>query len=143
MIPSDYVICSLATLMFNEPKDDLLLGYTACGLVVRNRKLAGWHGGDWMTVIKNHDKYSANQLSEPRVLQFGDPNRDEWFRRCLAKAEMIFNGNERDITADHTGKGALWYGRLDQCSEWFKENIVRNTNDHPMIATIGLQKFFL
>lgn len=142
MVPSDYIICSLATLMYNEPKDDLLLGYMACGLVVRNRKLAGWHGGDWMTVIKNHDKYSASQYSQPRALTFGDPNRDDWFRRCLAKAEMIFNGTERDITANHEGKGALWYGRLDTCSEWFKENIVRST-DHPMIATVGLQKFFL
>lgn len=141
MIPADYVISALATLMFNEPKDDLLLGYTACGLVVRNRKIAGWNGGDWMACIRDHDKWSSTVLTGPRVLKFGDPNRDEWFRRCLAKAEQIYNGNERDITADHNGKGALWYGRLDTCSEWFKENIVRS-QDHPMISTIGMQKFF-
>lgn len=143
MIPADYVISALATLMYNEPKDDLLLGYVACGLIVRNRKLAGWVGGDWMSVIRDHDKWSANPTSVPRALKFGDPNHDEWFRRCLAKAEMIYNGNERDITATPDGKGAKWYGRLDTCSDWFKENIVRQPNDHPMIATIGLQKFFL
>ena len=142
MVPADYLISALATLMWNEPKDDHLQGMVACGLVVRNRKIAGWSGGDWLEIIRNHDKYSANPTDALRHLKFGDPNRDDVFRRCLAKAEQIYNGNERDITADPEGKGSLWYGRLDQCSDWFKENIVRNPQDHPMIATIGIQKFF-
>ena len=143
MIASDYIVSALATLMWSDPHDDHILGLTACGLIVRNRKLAGWHGGDWMQNIINHDKYSANPPSSPRVLKFGDPNRDDLFRRCLAKADMIYNGREKDITADHEGKGALWYCRLDTCSDWFKENIVRQPQDHPMISTVGLQKFFL
>lgn len=144
MVPSDYVVSALATLMWSEPHDDHLLGMTACGLVVRNRKMAGWSGGDFLTLIRNHDKYSANPPKTPRVLVFGDPNRDDLFRRCLAKADMIYQGREKDITADaDSGRGALWYGRLNDCSDWFRDNIVRQMQDHPMVATVGMQKFFL
>lgn len=129
--------------MYNEPKDDLLLGYTAAGLILRNRKLAGWNGGDWLANIRDFDKHSANPSVTPRVLKFGDPFHDDWFRRCLVKAEMIYEGREKDITADHNGRGAKFYGRLDNCSDWFKENIIRQPEDHPRIATIGLQSFFL
>lgn len=151
MVPSDYLVCSLATLMFNEPKEDSLLGFTACGLVVRNRVLAGWEGGNWLRLISKHDSYSASafakasaDLSAPlRVLVFGDPHHDSIFRRCLGVAENIYAGREKDIT-----EGALWYGRLDACSEGFKENIVRPTNlvtglqEHAMVSKIGLQMFF-
>src|SRR5258708_18359659 len=142
MIPADYVVCSLANLMFNEPKEDHILGMTACGLIVRNRVISGWEGGQWLKLIQNHDKYSANPPANPRVMVLGDPNHDPIFRRCLGIAESIFMGRERDITADNEGRGALWYGRLNECSDWFKENIVRQPQDHPMVATIGLQKFF-
>lgn len=143
MTPSDYVVSALATLMFNEPKEDGLLGYTACGLIIRNRVLAGWHGGNWLTLISKHDIFSANPPAVPRVFVLGDPNHDRIFQRCLGIAENIFNGREKDIT-----EGALWLGRLDQCSEWFKENIVRPRNietglqEHPMVAKIGLQMCF-
>lgn len=142
MVPADYVVSALATLMFNEPKDDGLPGMIACGLIVRNRVLRGWEGGQWLKLIQNHDKYSANTLDIPRVLVFGDPSHDTIFRRCLGIAESIYLGRERDITADPEGNGSLWYGRLDKCSDWFRDNIVRQPQDHPMIATIGLQKFF-
>lgn len=151
MTPADYIVSCLSTRMYSEPKDDSLLGFTACGLVIRNRVMAGW--GPWLTLIMNHDKYSAKP-DEPRALVFGDPDHDTIFRRCIGIAENIYAGREKDIC-----EGALWYGRLDDCSEDFKERIVRpqkfiddmeypqrdqsrEIQQHEMVAKIGRQMFF-
>jgi hypothetical protein len=136
MVPSDYIVSALATLMFNESHEDLLLGMKVCGLVVRNRLLAGWESGQWLPLIEKHDFWHFDN-KPPRVLKLGNPYHDQLFRRCLAAAESIYNGRERDIT-----EGALWYGRLNECSDEFKEKIVRQMGDHAMIATVGRQACF-
>lgn len=146
MTPSEYVISSLATLMWNESKEDGVLGMTLCGLVVRNRALAGWNAGQWIRLIEDHDKFHFGPDASPRVLVHGDPYHDILFRRCIAAAENIFNGRERDIS-----EGALWYARLDDCPEWFRENIVRPSKldengqgmlSHAMIAKVGRHTCF-
>jgi hypothetical protein len=141
MIPSDYVVSQLATLMWNESHDDLLLGMTVCGLIVRNRMLAGWENGQWLKLIEKHDFWHFDN-SPARVLKFGDPHNNQLFRRCLAVADNIYNGRERDITADPFGSGALWYCRLSDSSEEFREKIIRDPTNHPMIATIGRTSCF-
>jgi hypothetical protein len=142
MQASDYVISQLATLMFNESHEDLLLGMTLCGLVVRNRMVAGWEDGSWLRLMQKHDSFHFPADKTPRALKLGDPHHDMLFKRCLAVAENIYLGRERDITADIKGNGALWYGRLNICSEEFKEKIVRRMADHAMIATIGRNACF-
>jgi len=143
MIASDVICVYLALLMHNEPKDDGFLGQTACGLVVRNRVLAGWEGSDWIALIKNHDKYSGNPPTEPRVLLLGDPIRDDKYRRTLAIATNIYQGLEKDLTY-----GSLRYARMDKCSEEFATKIIRPTDPntglqlHPRVAQIGKQSFF-
>lgn len=147
MLAADVICVYLAQLMFNEPKEDGVLGWTVCGLVVRNRVLAGWEGADWIALIDNHDKYSGNPPMTPRVLRRGDPVRDDKFRRCLAIAVNIYQGLEKDIT-----KNALRYARLDKCSEEFAEKIVRpqklNPENgcmeqvHARLGQVGLQSLF-
>jgi hypothetical protein len=137
LVPSDFTVSCLATLMWNESHEDKILGMQVCGLIVRNRVLAGWENGQWLTLIANHDKYHFPKEATTRVMKLGDPHHDSTFRRCLAIAENIYNGRERDITADHEGNGALWYCRLNECSDEFKEKIVRQMQVHPMISTIG------
>jgi hypothetical protein len=137
MTPSDYVVSQLANLMWNESHEDLLLGMTTCGLIVRNRMLAGWENGQWLRLIAQHDTYNFPVDKAARVLKLGDPHNDQLFRRCLAVAENIYSARERDIT-----DGALWYGRLNECSEEFKEKIVRQMNQHSMVATIGRNTCF-
>lgn len=141
MLASDVVCVYLANLMFNEPKDDGVQGQTACGLVVRNRVLAGWEGGDWVSLIKNHDKYASQPRKEPMVL--GNPIQDDKFRRCLGIATNIYSGLEKDITY-----GALRYGRLNECTEEFKIRVVQAKNPMGLplfnrVAQIGKQSFFL
>lgn len=143
MLAADVICVYLGNLMANEPKDDGILGRTACGLVVRNRILAGWESQDWVAVIRNHDKYSANPPETPRVMSLGDPIRDDLFRRTLAIATNIYQGLEKDITC-----GSLRYARMDQCSEDFANRIIRPKDPltglqlHPRVATIGKHSFF-
>lgn len=136
MVPSDYVVSALATLMWNESHDDLLLGMQVCGLIVRNRMLAGWEDGQWLRLIEKHDFWRFDD-QPARVLKLGDPHNNQLFRRCLAVAQNIYDGKERDIT-----EGALWYGRLSECSQDFKEKITRQMQDHPMVSTIGRNSCF-
>lgn len=142
MLASDFIVCMLAQIMFNEPKEDGFQGMTACGLLIRNRVLAGWDNGDWISAIRNYDKYSGNPPDAPRVLEIGDPIRDDKFRRCLAIATNIYSGLEKDITY-----GALRCARLDCCSDEFAIKIVRpkgadGLQAHPRVAQIGLRSFF-
>lgn len=143
MIASDYVVCALATLMYNEPKDDLFQGMIVCGLLIRNRVLAGWESQNWLSLIQNYDKYSANPPGSPRVLLWGDPVRDDKFRRCLGLANNIYEGREKDIIY-----GATRVCRLNECSEEFATRIVRPKDPltglqiHPRVAQVGLQVFF-
>ena len=143
MLASDVICVYLANLMWNEPKDDGILGQTACGLMVRNRVLAGWDGGDWVAAVRNYDKHTANPPAALRALVFGDPIRDDKFRRVLAIATNIYSGFEKDITY-----GALRCARLDQCGEEFAAKIVQPKDPftglqlHPRVAQIGLRAFF-
>lgn len=136
MVPSDYVVSALSTLMWNESHDDLLLGMQVCGLIVRNRMLAGWEDGQWLRLIEKHDFWRFDD-QPARVLKLGDPHNNQLFRRCLAVAQNIYDGKERDIT-----EGALWYCRLSECSQDFKEKITRQMQDHPMVSTIGRNSCF-
>ena len=142
MLASDYIVCMLGNLMFNEAPQDGIQGMTATGLMIRNRVLAGWDSGDWILAIKNFDKYSANPSASPRVLEIGDPVRDDKFRRVLAIANNIYQGLEKDITY-----GALRAARLDQCSPEFAAKIIKpkgydGLQLHPRVAQIGLRSFF-
>ncbi len=143
MIASDYIVFALSTLMFNEPKDDGFLGMTTCGLLIRNRVLAGWEGQNWLKLIQDYDKYSANPPSLPRVMVWGDPIRDDKFRRCLGIANSIYEGREKDIIF-----GATRACRLNECSEEFANKIVRPKDPltglqvHPRVAQVGQSSFF-
>jgi|SRR5690348_2820195 len=143
MIASDYLIFALSTLMYNEPKEDLFQGMTVCGLLIRNRILAGWYGQNWLEAITNYDKDSANPPATPRILKWGDPIRDDKFRRCLAIANSIYEGREKDIIY-----GATRACRLNECSEDFANKIVRPKDPitglqvHPRVAQVGRLSFF-
>ena len=77
MVPSDYICCALANLMWNEPHDDLILGMTVAGLVVRNRVLAGWEDGQWLRLIEKHDSFNMPDEGTPaRVMKLGNPHHD-------------------------------------------------------------------
>lgn len=145
MLASDCIVIYLANLMWSEQESDSFAGMTGCGLVVRNRILAGWESQDWVSLIQNHYKYHANP-SEQKMWQLGDPIRNDRFRRCLAIASNIYEGREKDITF-----GATRYADLNTCSEDFANKIVRPTKTlengcveliHNRVAQIGKRTYF-
>lgn len=140
MLASDTLISMLALVAHSaaEPEDGLK-GQIAEALVIRNRVIAGW--GPWHQILQDHAKYTADQM--PIQYKFGDPSRNDIFRKLLAHCEAVYANRERDTTADaETQQGALWCGRLDTASPWFTENIVRSSN-HKRVAQIGLRAYFI
>lgn len=147
MIANDYLIAALATLMWNEPKEDNFQGMLVCGLLNRNRVLAGWEGQNWLKLIQDYDKYSANPPATPRVLAWGDPIRDDRFRRCLGIATSIYEGREKDIIM-----GATRAAKLNECGQEFIDKIIRPMKFnpekqimepvHPRVAQVGQQACF-
>jgi len=146
MLASEVVIVYLANLMWAEQGEDLFNGMTGCGLVVRNRILAGWDNQDWVTNIQKHHTYSAHPLDMPKMWQLGDPVRNDKFRRCLGLATNIYEGREKDITA-----GATRYCDMRNVSEDFANKIIRPTithpdgsvtQVHPRVSQIGQRSYF-
>lgn len=135
MVPSDYIKSALADLMWNDWKEDSFPGMICTGLLVRNRVLAGWNGGDWLINIEKFDAEGGDRKM-PREVRHGDPNRDMLFRRCLALAENIYEGREKDITM-----GGKWASRLDQCSDAFKKGVIHNPSN-TFVGNIGLRTVY-
>jgi spore germination cell wall hydrolase CwlJ-like protein len=134
---SDFTKSLLAILMWREDSSDGLQGMTAVGLVVRNRVLAGWNGGDWCQVMEAHNQFSSMVIvGDPNTIRWPDP-RDPKFQAVLRKADSIFDGSEFDITG-----GAKYYANLSTAnSTWFSINIIQSA-DHPRVGTVGQHTFF-
>jgi hypothetical protein len=108
---------------------------TAVGLVVRNRVMAGWNGGDWCAVMEAHQKFSGT-TDLVDTIRWPDV-RDPRFQAVLLKVDSIYDGTAPDIT-----NGALYYANLAFAnSQWFLTNIVQNPA-HPRLGTVGQQTFF-
>lgn len=142
LLAPDVVTIYLGLLMWNQSHEDAFLGMTVCGLLVRNRVLAGWHGQDWIANMREYDKYSANPPKEPKPWTLGDPIRDDKFRRCLGIASSIYSGHEKDITC-----GGLRCCKLNECSDEFKEKIIRPVDPtgqpvHARVAQVGQLAIF-
>jgi hypothetical protein len=145
MLASDYLVAALATMMFNAQGKDSFQGGTCQGFLVRNRVLAGWEGQNWIKLIQDHGKYSGTPL--PTDLVWGDPIRDDKFRRWLGIANNIYEGREQDII-----KGTLRGCILDQCSPDFAVKVIQPTRVipesgaieqlHPRVAQVGRWSFF-
>lgn len=141
MLASDYIVAALATLMQNTQGKDSFQGGTCQGLLVRNRVLAAWEGQNWIKLIQDHAKYSGTPLDASIV--WGDPIRDDKFRRWLGIANNIYEGREKDIIYGAT-RGCI----LNECTEEFAERIIRpkdpvyGTQLHPRVAQVGRWSFF-
>ena len=146
MLAADCIVVYLANTMWAEQGDDLFNGMLGCGLVIRNRILAGWDANDWVSAIQKNHLYSANPGEVPMMWVLGDPIRNDRFRRCLGMATSIYEGREKDIT-----QGATRYCELNNISDEFAERIIRPTITHPdgtitqvrpRIAQIGKRSYF-
>jgi hypothetical protein len=131
----------------------------AIAYVVRNRVKAGWHDGQWLTVME-HAADAAGNLEGPRVLL--DPST-RTLQRMIADVDDIYyraggrdSGNheavwnrtaqgvpaEADNMEDALRKVLYWCFVNQPLTPWFQENILDRPEDHAMRAQMGLMMFF-
>jgi hypothetical protein len=102
--------------------------------VMKNRVEAGWYGGDWMPVLEQA-KERAGTTYPTIAVNLRDPS----IRQLLQRIDDIYDGSE---DFDLTDK-ALFYCELHRVDgQWFKQNVLKNREEHPMVATVGPVTFF-
>lgn len=107
--------------------------------VIRNRVKAGWGDGTWLSVIDAHFKVTGN--STLRAEMPLDP-QSRLLQLIVRDIDDIYLGASSDDTKTVV-QDALYYQFIDMPPrEWFVENIVWKTADHPRIAQIGPIAFF-
>jgi hypothetical protein len=131
----------------------------AIALCVRNRVKAGWHDGQWLTVIE-HSYETAGNLPLARVIL--DPN-NRALQRLIADIDDIYYGLAAYSTTAQNkattptaqrfapdagdletaiGKCCYWAWVNRAFTPWFKENILDHPDRHPNRAQMGLMSFF-
>lgn len=106
----------------------------AVAFVIRNRRLAGWFGGDWMELLKNSEQCAAAiyPKSAPDLREIN-------FRMVLQQVDDIYSG----LAQDRMTEGALYYAELNKVErDWFSKNILQDSQRHPRVATVGNVSFF-
>ena len=136
MNADNYIKGRLATFCIEEcSKTGNVDNMLAVAFVLRNRVDAGWHGGDWLSVIEDAPKQRGN-FPPPLV---GLSLRDYHIKEFLRQIDDVYTGEAEDELT----QGALYYAVLHTLTdEWFISNIVRNPNSHPRIAQVHLTSFF-
>jgi hypothetical protein len=99
---------------------------------VANRVKCGQ--GSWLEVIANIPKYAA-EYSQPE----GFPSIwDQTLVRLLHEVESIYDSSGKDLT-----DGALFWCDLRRVeTDWFRNTILGNPQQHPRIADMGPLTFF-
>lgn len=127
----DFVKGQLACLLWRFRKLESINGMAAIGCVLRNRVLAGWHGGDWLLVLK--DEIEKSGFTGVEFPDFRDPV----FIRLIWKIESIFDGTVEDNAND-----AKFWCHLPTATEEFKKTILQHPEEHPRLANVGSLYFF-
>lgn len=139
-----YIKAQLAELAILEgARHGAVHNMVAVAMVMRNRVNAGWYGGEWMDVISQAadragTTYQADEIQE----RPGTPQinlRNAAVRQLLQRIDDIYDGSEDEDPTD----GALFYCELNRVDrEWFKANVLRDREEHPLVYTCGPVAFF-
>jgi hypothetical protein len=120
--------------------------------IVSNRVSAGWEGGDWLKIIANAPIHSSSNVADMDFTSYVDVWSPD-FRWLYAEVEKIYSGEKKDditVSADPRKVGGngrpqpgLFYANLNNISrQWFKDNIVGQREQHPILASAGTITFF-
>ena len=135
MMPDVYIKGQLAAYAIQQgARHGGVNNMAAVAMVMRNRAQAGWFGEDWMQILEHaalregtHYPSVSVNLHDPSVRQF------------LQRIDDIFDGSEDVDLTD----SALFYCELHRIdSGWFKQDVLKNREEHPMAATVGPVTFF-
>lgn len=98
-----------------------------------NRQRLGWSGNNWMGVLESIPHFSAT-LEQPT----GTPS--VWspeFVKLLHEVDAIFDG-----TQDYS-KGALYWADTNKIDNpWFRDKILGNRDDHPIVGNMNTLTLF-
>lgn len=138
-------------------RDASLEQMKAIAYCVRNRVKAGWHDGQWLSVIEQSDQAAANSATIRVTL---DPN-NRILQRLIADIDDIYYGltanyaqnTTRTPTAqafatqavdieDAIGKSCYWCWLNRPFTPWFQKNILDRPDSHAHRTQMGLMAFF-
>lgn len=124
---------------------------------IRNRVKAGWHDGQWLTVMEYAGEVIGNETTAPMRL---DPSNRQ-LQRLVADIDEIYYGARYDRDQakgsmniaqryapeggdleDAVGKCCYWCFVNRPYTKWFFANILARVDEHPMRAQMGLMMFF-
>src|SRR6266567_5776174 len=122
----------------------------AIAYCIRNRVKAGWHNGEWLTIMEHSEEVDAN-LPGARVVL--DPN-NRVLQRLISDIDDIYygareNSRESQIKTpvaqrfapesgdleDAIGKSCYWLRVNEPIQSWFKEQIIDHPEEHPNRAS--------
>jgi hypothetical protein len=105
--------------------------------VLRNRVRAGWGDVTWLGVMEGHHKVAGNEDDFWPTMAAKLDVQDRLLQMLVRDVDDIYTGISEDDTK-RVVQDALFYQFIDRPgTEWFKENIVRQSETHPRIAQVG------
>ena len=106
--------------------------------IVRNRTMAGWGDGTWLSILKVHSEIEGNVTPTTTELEV----QDRLLQMIIRDIDDIYLGLSEDDTK-RVVQDALYFHFIDHpATPWFVEKIVREPKEHPRIAQVGPIAFF-
>jgi len=132
---------SMALCIWKEARGEGGLGMQAVGNVIRNRIGAPGFPGTLHDVIYEKNQFTSMSVPSDPEFNLQPSPGDAQFDYCMNISVGILENSTPETDPTH---GALYYCNLvEATSGWFARNIVNNTAQHPQVAAIGKQLFYL
>jgi Cell Wall Hydrolase/Recombination endonuclease VII len=129
---------NLALVTWKEARGEGVEGCRAVMHVIVNRVGAKDFPPTLHGVIYQRNAFTSMSVSSDPEFNLIPNTNDAIYVSCQALALLVLAGSDEDIT-----KGAHYYANLkNTTSGWFFRNIVNNSTEHPITATIGHHTFF-
>lgn len=108
-------------------------------LCIRNRVRAGWHDGQWLSVIQNAPAVDGNDYYPPPVL---DVHNRAFQQLTLQADQVYFASNPLGELEAALGDAKYWQFIDRAPRRWFVDNIVRQPEYHQLRHQVGPIMFF-
>lgn len=114
---------------------------------IRNRVRAGWHDGSWLRCLEDQPEVAAHSPVEEVPLDPNDRNLqrllrdidDIYYSQNDAKASSMNDGMDLEAAV---GTQKYWMFLNHPLTNWFRDNICSDKENHPSHSQMGLMMFF-
>lgn len=127
--------------------------------IIRNRVKLQWEDGNWIRVIERANLHSAHSAIDCPNVEIDPESRQ--YQRLLREVDDIYYGGggygDGNAKAMDTSEGGLslfdsmcerkherlyWMHTDRPVKVWFRDNIVRDSQNHPQRGVLGTMMFF-